>query len=116
MTSWCPMHGVRDKEPGTQCRFPEGGAAGYWCLRTLETVPAFAQAKEEQASDVQVGGEHYKNFAIQPAEFSTRNGLGFLEGCVVKRVCRYARGGKGVEDLDKAIHELELLKEYAGGY
>jgi len=63
----------------------------------------------------QVGGTHYKHYAIQPAEFITHNQLGFLEGCVIKRVCRYARGGKGVEDLDKAIHELELLKQFSEG-
>ena len=64
------------------------------------------------ASKRQVGGGHYKDYAIQPAQFSEANGLSFLEGCVVKRVARWRRGGKGVEDLDKAIHELQLLKEY----
>lgn len=58
----------------------------------------------------QVAGSHYKNFAIQPVEFIHRNGLGFLEGCVIKRVCRW-RAKDGVQDLHKAIHELELLIE-----
>lgn len=62
-------------------------------------------------SVVQVGGEHYKNFAIQPAEFITRNNLGFLEGNVIKYVCRHGHKG-GVQDIDKAIHYLQLLKEY----
>ena len=62
-------------------------------------------------SDVQVAGSHYKNLVIQPAEFITRNRIGFLEGCIIKRVCRYeAKNGK--EDLEKAIHELQLLIEY----
>lgn len=64
------------------------------------------------ASSEQVGGNHYKQFPIQPAEFSERNKLSFLEASVVKRVCRHSRGGKGVQDIDKAIHELQLLKEY----
>ena len=64
------------------------------------------------ASAEQVGGNHYKQFPIQPAEFSERNKLSFLEASVVKRVCRHSRGGKGVQDIDKAIHELQLLKEY----
>ena len=63
----------------------------------------------------QVGGDHYKTFAIQPIEFSTRNGLGFIQGDIVKRICRYNRpGGKGLEDLLKIIHEVELLMEMEG--
>lgn len=62
------------------------------------------------ALDVQVGGDHYKEMAIQPAEFITRNKIGWLEGCVIKRVCRW-RNKDGVKDLRKAIHELELLIE-----
>lgn len=61
------------------------------------------------ALDVQVGGAHYKDFPIQPVEFTERNRLSFLEGCVVKRVCRHSRGGKGRQDIEKAIHELQLL-------
>lgn len=60
----------------------------------------------------QVGGDHYKGFVIQPVEFITRNKLGFLEGCIIKRLCRYNRtGGKGREDLEKIRHECELLME-----
>lgn len=63
----------------------------------------------------QVGGDHYKRLAIQPVEFIERNGLTFLEGSVVKRICRWSRGGKGLEDLHKAIHEIELMMEIHGG-
>jgi len=66
----------------------------------------------EAASDRQVGGTHYKDFEIQPGYFTTKNGLSFYEGCVIKRVCRHSRGGKGAEDIRKAIHELELILEY----
>lgn len=59
---------------------------------------------------VQVGGSHYTNFAIQPVEFITKNGLSFLEGNVVKRVCRH-RTKNGAEDIRKAIHELQLILE-----
>lgn len=64
------------------------------------------------ALDTQIGGNHYKGFAIQPAEFSERNGLSFLEGSVVKRVARHNQeGGKGRQDIEKAIHELQLVLE-----
>jgi len=66
------------------------------------------------ALDTQVGGGHYKNMKIQPVEFIHVNGIGFLEGCVIKRVCRY-RDKNGVEDLKKAQHELQLLIEYLEG-
>ena len=66
------------------------------------------------ALERQVGGDHYKGFAIQPVEFITRNNLGFLQGSVIKRICRYNQpGGKGREDLEKIIHEAQLLMEMA---
>ena len=64
--------------------------------------------------DVQVGGGHYKKYAIQPVEFITKNGLGFLEGCVIKRICRY-EDKNGLEDLKKAKHEIDLLIELKYG-
>ena len=58
----------------------------------------------------QVGGDHYRRMKIQPIEFIHANKLDFLEGCVIKRVCRW-RNKTGIEDLHKAIHELQLLIE-----
>lgn len=64
------------------------------------------------ALDKQVGGAHYKDCKIQPVEFIEANRLGFLEGCVVKRCARHDKpSGKGRQDIEKAIHELELLLE-----
>jgi len=63
-----------------------------------------------QASKKQVSGSHYKDFNIQPVEFIHANNIGYLEGNVIKYVCRW-RNKNGLEDLDKAIHYLELLKE-----
>jgi hypothetical protein len=62
------------------------------------------------ALDEQEGGSHYKDLAIQPVEFITANNLTFLEGCVIKRVCRH-RSKNGAEDIRKAIHELNLILE-----
>ena len=62
------------------------------------------------ALDKQPGGDHYKKRAIQPIEYIIKNGMNFLEGNVVKYVTRYKdKGGK--QDLEKAIHYLELLVE-----
>jgi hypothetical protein len=60
------------------------------------------------ALQTQEGGSHYKEMAIQPVEFITANKLTFLEGCVVKRICRHRRKN-GIEDLLKAKHEIDLL-------
>lgn len=68
----------------------------------------------KKPSETQVGGAHYKDFPIQPAEFIHKNGIGFLEGNVIKYVCRHrAKGGK--QDLEKALHYLELLIEWSYG-
>lgn len=68
------------------------------------------------ALDTQVGGEHYRAGGIQPVQYIESNRLAFLEGCVVKRVTRHDRaGGKGRQDIEKAIHELTLLLELRYG-
>jgi Protein of unknwon function (DUF3310) len=59
----------------------------------------------------QVGGQHYKSMPIQPAEFIHKNGIGFLEGNVIKYVCRHATKS-GKEDLLKARHYIDLLLEW----
>lgn len=56
----------------------------------------------------QVGGSHYKNLTIQPVEFIEKNNLSFLEGCIIKRICRW-KNKNGIQDLEKAKHEIDLL-------
>jgi hypothetical protein len=58
----------------------------------------------------QVGGDHYKRLKIQPVEYTEKNGLTFAEGNVIKYVTRH-RFKNGKEDIEKAIHMLELIKE-----
>jgi hypothetical protein len=65
-----------------------------------------------KASAKQVGGSHYKKFAIQPVEFCYKNNLPYLEATAIKYLCRWRDKG-GIQDLDKAIHFIELLKEFA---
>lgn len=65
-------------------------------------------------SEKQVGGGHYKKYAIQPTEFCAKNNIPFIEGNVIKYTLRHA-DKNGREDIDKAIHYLELLKEYKYG-
>ncbi len=58
----------------------------------------------------QIGGNHYKDMKIQPVEFIHANGIGYIEGCVIKYVSRW-RKKNGVEDLQKARHFIDLLLE-----
>ena len=80
----------------------------------INLVDAIDRLAKSCASDDpltrQVGGSHYRDCAIQPVEFIEANRLGFLEGCVVKRLARHDKPtGKGRQDIEKAIHELQIL-------
>lgn len=58
----------------------------------------------------QIGGNHYQDMPIQPIEFITKNKLSFLQGCIIKRIVRYNKeGGKGLQDLEKIKHEIDLI-------
>ena len=60
--------------------------------------------------DKQVGGSHYKKMKIQPSKFVIENKLLFPEGNVIKYICRHQyKGGK--QDLEKAIHFIEMIIE-----
>lgn len=63
-----------------------------------------------KALEKQEGGSHYKHFAIQPIEFIFKNNIGFIEGNVIKYVCRH-KEKNGKQDILKAIHYLEMLIE-----
>ena len=69
---------------------------------------------EKNALAKQVGGNHYASMKIQPVEFIAANNLGFLEGNIVKYVCRH-HAKNGAEDIKKAIHYCELLLETTYG-
>ena len=62
----------------------------------------------------QVGGTHYSKMKIQPVDYIYENELPYLEGNVIKYVSRH-RSKNGIEDINKAIHYLELIKEKVYG-
>lgn len=73
-------------------------------------------SNSKSALDIQVGGSHYKDVPIQPIQYIEANNIKFLEGCVIKRVTRHNKStGKGRQDIEKAIHELQLLLELRYG-
>jgi hypothetical protein len=74
------------------------------------TEEAPAPATSDNPLEVQIGGSHYKDMAIQPIEFCVANNIPFAEGNVIKYVSRWRKKG-GVQDLKKARHMLDVLIE-----
>jgi hypothetical protein len=62
------------------------------------------------ALDKQIGGSHYKNYAVQPVEYAMLNNLNYCQANAIKYITRYKDKG-GIEDLRKAIHNIEILIE-----
>ena len=71
------------------------------------------QRATEKATDKQIGGKHYKSYSIQPIEFIVANKLSFIQGCIIKYICRF-ENKNGIEDLEKIKHycdlQIQLLK------
>src|SRR5690606_18724548 len=62
------------------------------------------------ALSAQVGGDHYRKLKIQPVQYAHANGLGFIEGSIVKYITRWRDKG-GIKDLEKIKHFVDLLIE-----
>ncbi len=79
-------------------------------------LPSDRMKKDMRPSDKQVGGDHYKGFAIQPSKFCELNNLNHLESQVIKYLTRASIGGgekqDPVGDLRKAKHCIDLILEW----
>ena len=62
---------------------------------------------EKRTKDRQVGGRHYKGYAIQPYDFISSNQLKFFQGVCIKYIIRYLEKN-GEEDLEKVKHYCDL--------
>ena len=82
----------------------------YEELKKKEVVNDDVKVSELESMFKQVGGTHYMYMAMQPAEFINANKLLFAEGNAIKYICRHSEKG-GIQDIDKAIHYLEMVKE-----
>ena len=106
-------NGNTERDQSTSFRWEHIGSLGD-IIAWRPASPSVDSEKVETALNTQIGGEHYKKYSIQPVEFITKNKLGFLEGCVIKRICRY-EDKNGREDLEKIKHEIDLLIELKYG-
>lgn len=80
-------------------------------LSTPEEEYAKEPEREQLATERQVGGDHYRRFAIQPGVFNQRNQLHWYAANIVKYACRAPFKGKFREDLEKVIHYAQLWLE-----
>ena len=74
---------------------------------TEETKPI----QQVLATETQIGGNHYTKLAIQPMQYSMKNGLDPLQHTIIKYVTMF-RDKAGIEDLEKAKHCIDMLIEY----
>lgn len=91
----------------------QNGVVPDWCYPLLP--PSFPEGgdntiKKQSPLSRQEGGSHYKKYAIQPVEYAMANNLNYCQANAIKYVTRYKDKG-GIEDLRKAIHNLEILIE-----
>jgi archaellum component FlaD/FlaE len=73
---------------------------------------------KELSTDKQVGGSWYKDLNIQPVEFVMENedSLHPTDSMAINVVLKYLvrhRNRNGAEDLEKAIHYIEMVKEHS---
>jgi hypothetical protein len=72
-----------------------------------------------KADDIQVGGNHYKDMAVQPWDLmevvlTYEEFIGFLKGNIIKYALRQGRKEGADDDGAKALHYLNKLKEVQG--
>lgn len=68
------------------------------------------KARGVDPNSMQVDGTHYQT-EYQVWDFVENNGIGGLEMCVIKYICRWRDKGDGIVDLQKAIHYIDKLIE-----
>ena len=92
---------------------PDAGFITDMKRATGATVVPFAEQNEmvKKATDIQIGGDHYKKYPIQPIEFYQANNLSYLQGAAIDYLIRHAdKGGK--EDLEKAKHCIDMMIQF----
>ena len=61
--------------------------------------------------DIQVGGQHYKKYKIQPVELYNKFCLGFGESNLIKYSMRH-QDKNGLQDLEKVEHYCDLMIQF----
>jgi hypothetical protein len=79
-----------------------------------EDNTVFGEEDEDYSSPLlsQIGGDHYSKLKIQPMEYSMANKLDACQHTAIKYITRFRDKGTPMADLDKAIHCIQMLKEF----
>lgn len=64
-----------------------------------------------KASEVQIGGSHYKNMKMQPVELFALTKCTAFQANIWKYIARY-KYKNGKQDIEKAIHYAQLALEF----
>lgn len=81
-------------------------------MRTSKRKYPTKKSTLKSPKDTQVGGNHYTTMKIQPMQFSMANKLNAMQHTAIKYIVRTDLKGSGNEDIDKAIHTLQLWKQW----
>ena len=79
------------------------------------TNPDYFNKIKDSPKNTQIGGNHYKDLKIQVSDYIYENNLNWYQGNAIKYLSRYnsknSDTAKQIEDLNKAIHYIQLLIE-----
>ena len=59
----------------------------------------------------QIGGTHYLKYPVSPINWALDNHINAAEFSILRYLLRY-RDKNGIEDLDKAIHYVQILMRH----
>ena len=99
---------------GIDAARPKGAPADAGSIPAASTSSSEFRGFMTSSKDRQVGGDHYSKLKIQPGEYAMANGFNYFQSHALVYLTRYKSKG-GAQDIDKAIHCLQLLKEYEYG-
>lgn len=112
--------GSCDACPTTKCNTPspdtdvcQGGEVLPDASRVAASGVVRDGAEVSKPLDVQVGGDHYKKYTIQPTEYCQVNKLNWCESNIVAYATRWQDKG-GIQDLQKIKHYVDLLIQIEG--
>tara|TARA_B100000242_G_C43019480_1_gene474346 strand:+ start:640 stop:1008 length:369 start_codon:yes stop_codon:yes gene_type:complete len=75
-------------------------------LKKIGTKYLKKMSRKPSSLKKQVAGNHYKKLAIEPIEYILANNLSYCCGNAIKYISRDK--GNRIDDLNKAIHYLEM--------
>jgi len=78
-----------------------------------------AMGRQMNTDEIQVGGNHYKQMAMQPwdvmeAVMTRHEYIGFLKGNIIKYAMRAGQKEGSEDDAQKALHYRQKLREVMG--